>query len=98
MLRELVLVGIGAIFGLGATMAAVAAPSHFPNTPPWVWHWLFWGGIALMALMIVNGFLIALWRPQFWPAVLSNVGVLFLTSAAIAQFSPHSAAVPPKST
>ena len=44
-------VAIGAVFGLGATMAAVAAPSHFPNTQPWVWHWLFWGGVAFMTLM-----------------------------------------------
>jgi hypothetical protein len=53
MLKDVVILAIGALFGLGAAMAALAAPSHFPNKPAWVWYWTFWGGVTLMVLMVL---------------------------------------------
>jgi hypothetical protein len=91
MVREIVLLGIGALFGLGATMSALAAPAYFPNAPPWVWHWLFWGGIALMALMICDAACLAVWRLRVLTVILANAGILMLASAAIAELQPQQA-------
>jgi hypothetical protein len=91
MLREIILLSIGAIFGLGATMVGLAAPSHFPNTSPLVWHWLFWGGITLMALMVVDGALILFWsddgRPKLYPALLLNFAFCLAAVALIWHYS-----------
>jgi hypothetical protein len=43
MFREIILLAVGAVFGLGATMTAAVAPIYLPNMPPWAVHWLFWG-------------------------------------------------------
>ena len=53
MLKDLVLVGIGAV-GLGAMLMSLGGLSYFPNAPSWVWYLLFWGGIALMSLMVAR--------------------------------------------
>ena len=66
MFREIILLGVGAIFGLGTAMTSMAAPSYFPNMPSWVWYWLFWGGIALMALMVSDAICVLVWRPSGW--------------------------------
>jgi hypothetical protein len=50
-LKVLLLVGIGAV-GFGATLMSLGGLSYFPNAPSWVWYSLFWGGIALMSLMV----------------------------------------------
>jgi len=86
MLREIVLLTIGALFGLGTVMAALAAPSHFPNAPSWVWHWLFWGGVALMILMVADGAWLLIRRPDWLTAVLMNVGLIFVAAALISFF------------
>lgn len=88
MVREIILLSIGAIFGLGTTMSALAAPSYFPNTAPWVWHWLFWGGVALMGLLACDVVSLIFWRPRLLAGLLANIGLLFLVAAVIAQFSP----------
>ena len=96
MLREIVLLALGAIFGLGATMTAAVAPTYLPNMPPWAVHWLFWGGIALMAIMTVDAGCLILWRPRSMTALFLDLGLFFLAAAAISQFSPYS--LPPKTT
>jgi len=86
MIKDVVILGIGALFGLGATMAALAAPSHFPNAPPWVWYWTFWGGIALMGLMFVDVALLLLWKEEgarFGPGVLLNLSLAGVAAAII---------------
>ena len=88
MLREIVLLALGAIFGLGATMTAAVAPTYLPNMPPWAVHWLFWGGIALMAIMTVDAGCLILWRPRSMTALFLDLGLFFLAAAAISQFSP----------
>jgi hypothetical protein len=86
MLKDIILLAIGAIFGLGATMAGAAAPSHFPSTPSWVWYWLFWGGIALMGLMLIDGLWLLVQRPSLKSAGLINIGLLFLAAGIISVF------------
>jgi hypothetical protein len=88
MLRDIILLSIGALFGLGATMAGVAAPGYFPNTPQWVWHWSFWGGIALMALMVVDAACAVIWQPRLLTGVCINIGLVFVACAIIAEYSP----------
>jgi hypothetical protein len=74
-------------FGLGATVASFAAPSYI-NLPSWAIHWLFWGGIALMALMVFDAPALLIWRPATLTAILATVGFAFLSAAAISHFSP----------
>lgn len=88
MFREIILLAIGAAFGLGATMSALAAPAHFPNAPPWVWHFLFWLGVALMALMVCDAICLIFWRPRLPTAILANAGLLLLAGAVIAEMAP----------
>jgi hypothetical protein len=88
MLREIILLVIGALFGLGATMAALAAPAHYTNIPPSIWHWLFWCGMALMALMLVDAGCLVFWRPRFSTGILLNIGLASLAAAATAQYAP----------
>jgi hypothetical protein len=96
MFREIVLLGLGAIFGLGATMAALAAPAHYTNIPPWVWHWLFWSGIALMVLMVVDAACLVSWRPHLSTGILLNIGLAFVAAAVISQYAPtHEGRVSP---
>jgi internalin A len=86
--RDVLLLAIGAIFGLGSTMASLAAPSHFPSAPAWVWHWLFWGGVALMAVTACDLVILSVWRPRLLTAVFANAGLLCFAGAWIAQSSP----------
>ncbi len=87
MLRDLILLGIGAVFGLGTALAAMAAPLYFPNAPPWVWHWMFWTGIALMVLMITDGAILFFFGRTFHlgPAALANICLFGLAIALIWQ-------------
>jgi len=87
MLRDLILLGLGAIFGLGSALAAMAAPLYFPNAPPWVWHWMFWVGIAPMALMIADCAILLFFgrSVQLGPAALANVCLFGLVIAVIWQ-------------
>jgi hypothetical protein len=88
MLKDITFLGIGAIFGLGATLTAMAAPLHYPNAPSWVWYWMFWSGIALMVVMLSDAALIAV-RPVHWgPAFLGNVALLLLAAAVIWETMP----------
>jgi hypothetical protein len=90
MLKDIIILAIGAIFGLGATMAGVAAPSYFPSTPSWVWHWLFWGGIALMGLMLIDGIWLLIQRPSLRSAALVNCGLLLVIAGVISEFDDRS--------
>ena len=36
MLKDIVVLGVGTFFDLGATMMSVAAPLYFPNAPRWI--------------------------------------------------------------
>jgi hypothetical protein len=91
MLKDLVLLGIGALFGLGATMAALAAPAYYPHTPLWVWHSLFWGGIALMTLMLADVVLLFFWKPSVLAAILFNLGGISVAAAIIVDTSSFNA-------
>jgi hypothetical protein len=90
MLKELVLLAIGAIFGPGATMSALAAPAYFPNAPSWAWHWLFWGGIALMTLVAIDGISLIILKPSGPTALLMNAGIVLFSAALINHFSAKS--------
>jgi hypothetical protein len=90
MLKDVVILAIGALFGLGAAMAALAAPSHFPNTPAWVWYWTFWGGVNLMVLMILDVGLLLLWEgdgPKLGPGILLNVSLAGAAGAILWHFA-----------
>jgi hypothetical protein len=89
MLRDIVILAIGAFFGLGATVAGVAAPGLFPNTPSWIWYWAFWGGICLMSIMAIDAVWLLSWHLRPVSAVIVNIGLALLAWAAIAQFSPY---------
>ncbi|MGO9238487.1 MAG: hypothetical protein ACLP4V_31975 [Methylocella sp.] len=67
---------------------ALAAPLYFANAPTWVWHWLFWIGIIIMALMVIDAGIL-LWGGmlRLGPVILANIGLLLLASAAIWQSS-----------
>lgn len=88
MVREIVLLAIGAIFGLGATMTGAVAPQYL-NLNATTAHWLFWGGISLMALMVVDGAVLLLAGRviNFGPAVLGNVCLAGVMIAAVWQTS-----------
>lgn len=86
MLKDVIILAIGAVFGLGATMAGVAVPAYLPSTPSWIWHWLFWGGIALMAIMCVDGLWLVIQRPSIRSAILVNIGLIFIALSAISVF------------
>ena len=90
MLREIILLALGAVFGLGATMTGAVAPAYL-NLSSWALHWLFWGGIALMAAMAIDAACLLLWRPQLMTALYFNIGLLFLAAAAVNQLSPRAA-------
>jgi hypothetical protein len=47
-----------------------------------------WGGIALMFIMAIDAIWLLAWQPRPLSAVLLNIGLLFFSIAAIAQFSP----------
>jgi hypothetical protein len=86
MIKDAVILGIGALFGLGATMVALAAPSHFPNTPAWVWYWTFWGGVTLMGLMLLDVALLFLWEGEgarLGPGLLLNLSLAGVAVAII---------------
>jgi hypothetical protein len=87
MLRDIVLLGLGAVFGLGTALAAMAAPLYFPNAPSWVWHWMFWIGIALMVLMIADGAIPLLFGRaiHLGPAALANICLFGVAIAVIWQ-------------
>jgi len=91
MARDIILLGLGAIFGLGTALVAMAAPLYYPNAPAWTWHWMFWAGIVLMVLMIVDaGFLLAFSRAiQAGPAILGNAAITALAAAIIWQAQPR---------
>jgi hypothetical protein len=95
MLKDIILLALGGIFGLGATLMAAAAPFYFPNTPPWAIHAAFWGGVALMALMTFDATLLLLWRepgPKLGPGFIINLGLVLVAAGAIYRYSPiHSA-------
>jgi hypothetical protein len=91
MLKEIILLAVGAVFGLGATLMAGAAPFYFPNTPPWVLHAAFWGGCALMGLMVLDAGLLFLWRdtgPKLGPGVVINLAIAAIVGALIWHYSP----------
>lgn len=87
MLKDLALLGVGAIFGLGATLMSLAAPLYFPNAPRWIWRWLFWGGIVLMLLMIADALVLLKWngtlRSSLWLIIVLNAAFLMLSATAI---------------
>jgi hypothetical protein len=90
MLRDFILLGIGALFGLGAALMSTAAPLYFPNAPSWVWHSLFWRGITLIALMVADSVILLLLGGRFinlGPAILANISIFALASAIIWQSS-----------
>lgn len=92
MLRTMVLLLVGGLFGLGATVTAAVAPIYMPNIPSWAVHWLFWGGIALVGLMVIDAALIFFWAGSLrenWLQVLSiNVGALLIFAGVIFHHAP----------
>jgi hypothetical protein len=91
MLKEILLLAIGGIFGLGATLMAAAGPFYFPNTAPWVIHAAFWGGLALMGLMILDAGLMFLWRdagPKLGPGIVINLAIAAIVGALVWHYSP----------
>ena len=64
MRRELVVLAIAGLFGFGTAMSTLAAPGRFPNIPSWIWYWLFWGGLALVLLMVLDCAWLWFWQPH----------------------------------
>jgi hypothetical protein len=88
MLKDIVLLGLGAAFGLGASLMATAAPLYFPNASQIIWHWVFWAGLILMAIMLVDAGILLILGPHVLtlPAMIwGNLGVLMLGFAIISQ-------------
>jgi hypothetical protein len=88
MSRDLAFLIVAALFGLGVAMVALAQPSYLPHVPKSTWHWLFWGGLALMLLMILDVVGIKFWREYTLSASLGNAGILLLCAAVIAFYRP----------
>lgn len=92
MLKDMALVALGAVFGLGASMTAVSAPAYFPGVQMWIWHTLFWAGVAIMTLMVVDAVLIVLWssssEPKVFPALGINLGICLIGASLIYFYSP----------
>ncbi len=88
MFRDIVLLAVGAFFGLGATMTATVAPTYLPNMPPWAVHWLFWGGIAIMSTMLIDGLFLLAVKPNWTTATLFNSGLFLLSGAIINHVAP----------
>ena len=40
----------GIMIGVGAAVIGAALPAEFPNVAPIVWHFLFWGGLAIISV------------------------------------------------
>jgi hypothetical protein len=87
MLKELALLAIPLLFGLGATVSGAVAPVYFPNAPAWTLHWAFWGGICLMILMLIDAVLLFSFRPAILSGILFNAGMVLISSAIIYQTS-----------
>jgi hypothetical protein len=94
MLKEIILsaiAAIGALCGLGITLIAASAPNHFPNAPLWAVHAAFWGGIAIIALVILGATLLFLWqdwRPRLGPGIVLNLATAAIALALVWHYSP----------
>ena len=91
MVRELILLVLGAAFGLGTTLVSQSAPIYIPNAPAWVWHWAFWVGIVIISLMILDLILLLTWSeksPRVAPALLMNMGVFLFAAGLIWHHQP----------
>jgi hypothetical protein len=91
MLKEIILLAIGALCGLGVTLVAASAPVHFPSAPPWAVHAAFWAGIALVAIMILDAALLFLWqdsRPRLVPGIVINLALGAIALALVWHYSP----------
>ena len=92
MLRTMVLLVVGSLFGLGATVTGAVVPIYIPNMPSWAVHWLFWGGIALVGLMVIDGVLLFFGAGSLrenWLQVLSiNVGCVLVFAGFISYHAP----------
>jgi hypothetical protein len=90
MVKDIVLLAIGAVFGLGACLMSLAAPLYFPNAPQSVWHWFFWSGLAIMIIMIADAGMLLVYGSRFLrlgPAVVANIALMGLVASAIWQTS-----------
>lgn len=86
--KDIVLLAIGAVFGLGATMVSVAVPTYFPNAPSAIWHWLFWGGLALLVLMASDMLILLCFGTKllgFLQGLMVNGGILIAALGIIWQ-------------
>jgi hypothetical protein len=86
-MREFLILAVGALFGLGATMTAMVGPAYL-SLPLWSQHWLFWAGIALMALMGLDAIALFFARPSIVTALCANVCVFFFAATLISYFTP----------
>jgi hypothetical protein len=86
-MREFLILAVGALFGLGATMTAMVGPSYL-NLPLAAQHWLFWGGIALMAIMGLDAVALFFGGPRTPTAVFANLALVFIACTAISYFRP----------
>jgi hypothetical protein len=92
MLKDIILLGLGAAFGLGAALMALAAPLYLPSAPTWVWHWVFWSGLCLMVLMLADAGILLVMGSHFLrlpTAIFGNIGLFLTVLAVIAQTAPE---------
>jgi hypothetical protein len=91
MAREIIILAVGALFGLGTTITALVAPAYLP-VPMSSIHWLFWGGIALCGLMIIDSGIMILWagalRENWLPLCLINFGFICVVAGFTLHYSP----------
>jgi hypothetical protein len=86
-MRDLLILAVGALFGLGATVSGAVGPTYL-TLPPWAQHWLFWGGFALMFLMGVDALFLFVWKPTSLTAACANVAIFFICATAISHSMP----------
>jgi hypothetical protein len=86
-MRDFLILAVGALFGLGATVSGMVGPTYL-SLPPWAQHWLFWGGIAVMALMGLDALCLFFFKPAPLTATFGNLAFLFVLLTLISHYTP----------
>jgi hypothetical protein len=87
MTKDILVLAIGALFGLGVALVSLAIPTYLPKLPDWVAFWMFWGGLSLMSIMVINVALLYFWWEQqgskVGPTLLINLGLCLIIAGLV---------------
>jgi hypothetical protein len=93
--KDIALLAIGATFGLGVALMTLAVPDYLANFQPWVTYSLFWGGLAIMVIMIADAVLLYAWwdreEANLGPALLINLGLCLVAVGFMWHYAPPTA-------